>query len=107
GQSHLAGAPIVSPMTEATGATEPRARSFGAGRHLAWFAGVSLLAFLLPFLLTSVWGLQHDVYYLIYFAATLASLVSYAQWAGFDLRERLRSRWRSSLALGLAATAFV
>ena len=59
------------------------------------------------FLLTSVWRLQHDVYYLIYFAATLAVLASYVQRSKVDLRGWLRCRWLASLVLGLAATVFV
>jgi hypothetical protein len=87
------------------GFNEVRAE-FLAG-HLAWFTGVSLLAFLLPFLLTSVWLLQHDLYYLIYFAATLAALVLYLRRFGSTWRHPLAARWRSSLTLGLAAGAFV
>jgi hypothetical protein len=91
----------------ARSATAERARSFGAAWHLGWFAGVSILAFLMPFLLTSVWRLQHDLYYLIYFAAAITALVFYVRRTGFDLPARLRSRWIASLVLGAAATAFV
>lgn len=95
----------VRPAT--AGAAVPPALSFHAAWHLAWFGGVVVLGFLLPFLLTSVWSLQHDAYYLVYFAATLAALTFYVRRSGIDVQERLRSRWRSSLLLGLAATAFV
>jgi hypothetical protein len=88
-------------------AAKPARRAAGTAWHLLWFAGVSLLAFLLPALLTSVWRLQHDIYYLIYFVATLAALALYVRRSGVELSDRLRCRWRSSLALGLAATAFV
>jgi hypothetical protein len=83
------------------------ARPFGAAWHLAWFAGVSGIAFLLPFMLTSVWRLQHDVYYLVYFVITLTALMLYVRRSALDVWERLRSRSRSSLVLGLAAAAFV
>jgi hypothetical protein len=79
----------------------------GAARHVLWFTGVSAVAFLLPFFLTSVWRLQHDLYYLIYFTATLALLGLYVRRSGINVRERVRSRWIASLVLGLAATAFV
>jgi hypothetical protein len=92
----------------ATSLAAPTAsRAHNAAWHAGWFAGVSLLAFLLPFLLTSVWRVQHDVYYLIYFAASLAVLVSYVQRSAVDLMDSLRSRWLASLSLGMAATVFV
>ena len=44
----------------------------GAVRHLAWFAGVCAVAFLVPYLGVSVLDLQHDLFYLVYFAITIA-----------------------------------
>ncbi len=79
----------------------------GRAWHLAWFVAVSLLAFLLPFMLTSVFSLQHDVYYLIYFVAAVGALALYVRQSGIDLRHVLRSRWRSSLVLGLISSTFV
>jgi hypothetical protein len=78
-----------------------------AGWHLIWFAGISAVSFLVPFLLTSVWQLQHDVYYLIYFVTSVALLAAYLRSSGFDLAEQLRIRRRASLAIGVASTAFV
>ena len=75
--------------------------------HLIWFAGISAVSFLLPFLLTSVWRLQHDLYYLIYFVITACMLAAYVRSSGFDLAERFGSRRRSSLLVGLIAAAFV
>ena len=43
-----------------------------AVRHLAWFAVVCAVAFLVPYLGVSVLDLQHDVFYLVYFAVTIA-----------------------------------
>jgi hypothetical protein len=74
---------------------------------VVWFAGVSLLSFLLPFVLTSMWRLQHDVYYLIYFAVTITALGLYVRRSNTDIRALLRARWGWSLALGVGATAFV
>ena len=34
-------------------------------RHLAWFAVVCFVAFLVPYLGVSVLDLQHDVFYLV------------------------------------------
>lgn len=75
--------------------------------HLVWFAGISVVSFLVPFLLTSVWRLQHDLYYLIYFVTTVSMLLTYVRSSGFDLLDRFRSRRRSSLVVGLIAAAFV
>ena len=75
--------------------------------HLVWFPGISVVSFLVPFLLTSVWRLQHDLYYLIYFVTTVSMVVTYVRSSGFDLRDRFRSRRRSSLVVGLIAAAFV
>ena len=41
-------------------------------RHLAWFGSVCVVAFLVPYFGVSVLDLQHDLFYLIYFAATIA-----------------------------------
>jgi hypothetical protein len=90
-----------TPSTRA--ATLPKTATW----HLIWFTGVSAGSFLVPFLLTSVWTLQHDLYYLIYFVTTLSMLAVYVRSSGFDLAERFRSRRRSSLLVGLIAAAFV
>jgi hypothetical protein len=74
---------------------------------LIWFAAVSAVSFLLPFLLTSVWRLQHDLYYLIYFVTTLSMLAAYVRSSGLDLADRLRKRRRLSLGIGAASAAFV
>jgi hypothetical protein len=78
-----------------------------ASWHLSWFAGISAVSFLVPFLMTSVWTLQHDFYYLIYFVTTLSMLAAYGRSSGVDLAERFRVRRRLSLLVGLPATAFV
>ena len=75
--------------------------------HLIWFAGISAVSFLVPFLLTPVWRLQHDLYYLIYFVTTVSMLVAYLRSSGFDLDDRMRIRRRFSLVIGVAAAAFV
>lgn len=75
--------------------------------HLTWFAGVSAVSFLVPFTFSSLLSLQHDVYYLIYFAAALSMLSAYVVASGIDLWGRLRARWQWSVAIGLISTAFV
>lgn len=76
-------------------------------RQLAWFAVVCVIAFLVPYLGVSVLGLQHDVFYLIYFAITLMLIGSYVVVEGVAAREVFRSRWRWSLGIGVVMAAFL
>lgn len=75
------------------------------GRHATWFAFGSVVAFAIPYLGISVLDLQHDVFYGLYFAATLGLLGSYAWVEHVDLRAMFTRNWVWSLALG-ALTAF-
>jgi hypothetical protein len=79
----------------------------GVVRHLAWFATVCLVAFLVSYLGVSVLDLQHDLYYLAYFAVTVAIVAAYVRVERLDLTRILWSRWRWSLALGLAVGVFL
>ena len=72
-------------------------------RHLAWFAVVCVVAFLVPYLGVSVLDLQHDVFYLVYFAVTIALVATYVQVEQVDVAEIFRRRWRWSLGLGVVA----
>lgn len=74
-------------------------------RHLAWFAAVCLVAFLVPYLGISVLALQHDVFYLFYFAITLALIVSYVRVEEVAWAEVFRNRWRWSLGIGVLLAA--
>jgi hypothetical protein len=78
-----------------------------AVRHLAWFALVCVVAFLVPYLGVSVLDLQHDVFYLVYFAITIALVATYARVERVDAAAIFRSRWRWSLGLGLVLSAFL
>ena len=73
-----------------------------AVRHLGWFAFVCLVAFLIPYLGVSVLGLQHDLYYLLYFAGTLALLAAYVRTEHVELGPIFRRRLLWSLGLGAA-----
>ncbi len=77
------------------------------GWHFAWFAAVAGIAFLIPFTMTSLLDVNHDLYYLVYFAVTLAALAAYVSASGIDVTQVLRARWRLSLAVGAVSTAFV
>lgn len=70
-------------------------------RHAAWFAVVAAVAFLIPFVGVSVLDLQHDLYYLVYFATTAALVVTYVREEHVDVRRVVTRAWPWSLALGI------
>jgi hypothetical protein len=70
-------------------------------RHAAWFAFGSAIAFLVPFVGVSVLDLQHDLFYLVYFATTTALLVAYVRVERVDVGRIVRHAWPWSLALGI------
>lgn len=74
-------------------------------RHATWFAFVAAVAFLVPFLGVSVLDLQHDLYYLAYFASAAALLVTYVRAEHVDVRGTFTRAWRWSLALGVLVAA--
>ena len=67
-------------------------------RSSVWFVGVAAVAFLIPFVGVSVLDLQHDVFYLVYFATTAALLVAYVRTEHVDLPHILRGRGASGSA---------
>ena len=88
--------------------THPLPRTVPAAlRHLAWFAAVCAVAFLVPYLGVSVLDLQHDVFYLAYFAVTIALVAAYARVERVHVREIFRRRWRWSLGVGVILAAFL
>ena len=78
-----------------------------AAHQLIWFAAVSAVAFLVPYLGISVLELQHDVFYLLYFVAVLALLSAYVVVEQVDVAEAFRSRWRWSVAVGVVLAVFL
>jgi hypothetical protein len=78
-----------------------------AARHLVWFSVVCVVAFLIPYLGASVLDLQHDLFYLVYFAVTIALVATYARVENVDVAEIFRRRWRWSLGVGVALAAFL
>lgn len=78
-----------------------------AVRHMAWFVAVSIVAFLVPFIFSSSLDVNHDLYYLIYFAVTLAVLAAYANVSSISLTTYFSARWRWSVGIGALAGAFV
>ena len=76
-------------------------------RQVAWFALVCGVAFLVPYLGVSVLDLQHDVFYLVYFAIALGLLASYVRVEHVAVAEAFRARWRWSLGIGVVMAAFL
>ena len=70
-------------------------------RHVAWYGFVTAVAFLVPFVGVSVLDLQHDLYYLLYFATTAALLVVYVRTEHVDVRRIVSHAWPWSLGLGI------
>jgi hypothetical protein len=88
--------------------THPVSRAFpGAVRHLAWYAGVCAVAFLVPYLGVSVLDLHHDLFYLVYFAITSAVVVTYVRVERVDVAEIFRGRRRWSLGVGVVLAGFL
>jgi hypothetical protein len=88
--------------------THPVARAVPqAVRHLVWFALVCAVAFLVPYLGVSVLDLQHDVFYLVYFAITLALVAGYVRVEHVDVAGIFRGRWRWSLGVGGVLAVFL
>jgi hypothetical protein len=69
--------------------------------QLAWFLAGALGAFLVPFLLSSLLDLHHDVYLALYFAFVGGLLVSWARANAVDVRAVLRRNWRWRALLGV------
>ena len=76
-------------------------------RQLVWFAFVCVVAFLVPYLGVSVLDLQHDVFYLVYFAVTIALVFTYVRVEQVEVAQIFRRRWRWSLGVGLIVAVFL
>jgi hypothetical protein len=88
--------------------TQPLSRSIpDVVRHLAWFAVVCVVAFLVPYLGVSVLDLQHDLFYLVYFAVTIALVATYVRVERVDVAAIFRRSWRWSLGLGVLLAVFL
>lgn len=84
----------------------PRAMPLGV-RQLVWFSLVCGVAFLLPYLGVSVLDLQHDVFYLVYFAVTTGLIAGYVVLEGVEVAEIFRLRRRWSLVIGAVLAVFL
>jgi hypothetical protein len=69
--------------------------------HLRWFAAAAVISFAVPFLGSSVFGLQHDLYLGIYFVIVLAFFAAYVSATSLDVRATVRRQWKLGVALGI------
>lgn len=69
--------------------------------QLRWYAAAAIVGFAVPYVVSSVLELQHDVYLGIYFAVVLALLGAYVWHTALDLREAVARHWKLGLGLGL------
>jgi hypothetical protein len=75
--------------------------------QLGWYLAGVVTAFLLPFIFSSALDLNHDLYYLVYFAGASAFLATYATVTKLEVRELFTRQWRWSLGLGLLTAVFL
>lgn len=69
--------------------------------QLRWFAAGAGVAFLVPFVFSSLLDLHHDVYLAVYFAFVTGLIMLYVRSNGIDVRETLLRNWRWGLAAGV------
>jgi hypothetical protein len=69
--------------------------------QLRWFAIATAVGFVVPFVGSSILGLQHDLYLGIYFVAVLGLCAAYAAATKLDLRELFARHWKLGVAVGL------
>jgi hypothetical protein len=69
--------------------------------QLRWLAAAAVVSFIVPFVGSSILGLQHDVYLAIYFAAVLGLAWQYVVATELDVRSVLVRNWKPGVALGL------
>jgi len=75
--------------------------------QLRWLAGAAVSGFAVPFLGSSVLGLQHDLYLGIYFVTVLGVFSAYAYATGLDLGATVRRQWKLGVVLGIVVGAML
>ena len=79
----------------------PAAHPESWATQLRWFVAAALVGFAVPFLGSSVLGLQHDVYLGIYFVVVLGGFMAYAVTTRLDVPATLRRHWKLGVVLGI------
>ena len=74
---------------------------------MAWFVGVSAMAFVIPLVFSSWLEWHHDVDYLVYFTFVAAVVGTYVRVSEINVREVITANWKLSIAVGIASAAFV
>jgi hypothetical protein len=69
--------------------------------QLRWFAAAVVVGFAVPFIGSSVLGLQHDLYLGVYFAAVLGLCAAYAAATRLEVRATFTRHWWLGVALGV------
>jgi hypothetical protein len=69
--------------------------------QFVWFVGGAALGFLIPYVFSSLLGLQHDLYYGIYFALVGLFLTAYVRTTGVSVRDTFTRSLPLTLVLGL------
>ena len=82
-------------------APHPAAHPESWAVQLRWFAGAAVLGFAVPFIGSSLLGLQHDVYLGIYFLAVLLLCAAYTRATELDLRRAFTRHWKLGAGLGV------
>ena len=75
--------------------------------QLAWFGAGVVGGFLVPFIFSSLLGVQHDLYYLIYFTLAGGFLGAYIRRNGVDVARFIRASIWPSLIVGAPITLFL
>jgi hypothetical protein len=91
-------------LTRTTAATKPSpaVRPVSARRHLAWLLGAMAVAFLVPFVVADLLGLQRDIYLIVYVAAVVGLFLAWTLDTGQSLHRMFARRWRLAIGLGVA-----
>jgi hypothetical protein len=84
----------------------PSARVASPRRHLAWLAGGTAVAFLVPFAIADQLAVQRDLYLVVYVAAVAALFAGWARDTGQPLRGMVSRRWPLAAGLGLLFAGF-
>ena len=93
-------------MEASTAPTHVRPRGGAAGisswaTQLRWFAVGAVAAFFVPFVFSSVLGLQHDLYLGVYFAFVIGLVGAYVRSNEIDVRVVVKRNWRWGVLLGV------
>ena len=79
----------------------PAAHPESWSTQLRWFAAATFVGFSVPYVGSSLLGLQHDIYLGIYYAAVLGLFAAYAAATQLDLRATFTRHWKLAVTLGV------